>query len=121
MTGVKYTSAIVCHAIIDINKPRMQIMATFLHNLMEGLRGRERFLEQKLSDIIAKKKTEDPYMVKYEALRDELKTFQEKIVAFQESGKDYDEHFERKIKDEHQQLEIKIDTWSKSFDDTLKK
>ncbi len=89
-------------------------MATFLHNLMEGLRGREKFLEQKMSDIIAEKKSKDSYVEQYNSLRAELGDFKKKIATFQNSGEDYDEHFERKIKDDHRQLEIKIDTWAKS-------
>lgn len=92
-------------------------MATFLHNLMEGLRGREKFLEQKMSDIIAKKKADEPYSVKYDSLQRELRDFRDKIAELQESGKEYDEHFERKIKDDHRQLEIKIETWAKSFNE----
>ena len=95
-------------------------MATFLHNLMEGLRGREKFLEQKMSDVIAQKKSEDPYLVQYESLQSELGAFRKKIANLQGSGEEYDEHFERKIKDDHRQLEVKIDTWAKSFDDEEK-
>ncbi len=90
-------------------------MSTFLHNLMEGLRGREKFLEQKMSDIIAKKKDDEPYSTQYDSLQRELGSFRKKITAFQDSGEEYDEHFERKIKDDHRQLEIKIDAWAKSF------
>ena len=92
-------------------------MATFLHNLMEGLRGREKFLEQTMSDIIAQKKSKEPYEAQYNALQKEIGEFRNKVSGLQETGKDYDEHFETKIKDAHQQLEIKIDAWAKSWSD----
>lgn len=94
-------------------------MATFLHNLMEGLRGREKFLEQKMSDIIAQKKSKSPYEEQYNSLQKEIDDFKNKIADLQETGRDYDEHFERKIKDDHQRLEVKIDAWAiSSPDDT---
>lgn len=90
-------------------------MTTFLHNLMEGLRGREKYLEEKMSDIIAKKKHAEPYMIQLQSLQGELNKFKQKISDLQAEGKDYDEHFESKIKDDKQHLEIKIDAWAKSW------
>ncbi len=92
-------------------------MATFLHNLMEGLRGREKFLEQKLSDIVAQKKSKEPYETQFNTLQNEIDDFKNKIADLQKTGKDYDEHFERKIKDDQQQLEIRIDACAKSWSD----
>ncbi len=92
-------------------------MATFLHNLMEGLQGREKFLEQTMSNIIAQKKSKEPYQAQYNALQKEISEFRNKISDLQETGEDYAEHFESRIKDAHQQLEIKIDAWAKSWSD----
>ena len=92
-------------------------MATFLHNLMEGLRGREKFLEETMSDIVSRKKTEESYQAQYNALQKEIGEFKNKVANMQELGKDYNEHFERKIKAAHEQLEIKIDAWAKSWSD----
>ncbi len=88
-------------------------MATFLHNLMEGLRGREKFLEDQLSTI-KERKAEDQYVQEYKDLQKDLSSFKTRVAELQAEGKDFDEHFERKIKDDHRQLEVRIDTWSKT-------
>lgn len=90
-------------------------MATFLHNLMEGLRGREKFLEDKLSTI-KEAKSEGQYVQEYRDLQKDLTSFKERVAELQAEGKDFDEHFERKIKDDHRELEVRIDTWSKNWD-----
>lgn len=90
-------------------------MGTFLHNLMEGLRGREKFLEDKLERAPATAKDDDTYMTEYKTLQKDLDEFKKRVSDLQEKGEDYDEHFERKIKDDHRQLEVKIDTWAKSW------
>jgi len=94
-------------------------MATFLHNLMEGLRGREKFLEQTMSDIIAQKKSKEPYERQYKTLQKEIDEFRKKIADLQETATDYDEHFERSINDANKQLEVKIDAWAKSSSDGI--
>lgn len=95
-------------------------MATFLHNLMEGLRGREKYLEQKMSDVIAEKKRAEPYMAQLESLQSELDKFKQKISDLHATDKDYDEHFESTIKDDRQELEVKIDAWTKSWSERSK-
>lgn len=92
-------------------------MSTFLHNLMEGLRGREQFLEDKASSILATQ-ADELRQKEIQSLRAELKDFKERIKKLQESGESYDEHFERSIKDDHRQLEVRIDSWSKSVSPT---
>lgn len=93
-------------------------MATFLHNLMEGLRGREQFLEDKAEKLSAEAKGDDAYMQEYKTLQEDLSAFKKRVSELQEAGDDYDEHFERKIKDDHRQLEVKIDTWARSWKDS---
>lgn len=90
-------------------------MATFLHNLMEGLRGREQMLEDKLSDI-EEAKADDQYVQEYRDLQKDLTSFKQHVADLQAEGKDFDEHFERKIKGDHRQLEVRIDTWSKNWE-----
>lgn len=90
-------------------------MGTFLHNLMEGLRGREQFLEDKLS-ALEEAKADEQYVQEYRDLQKDLGTFKKRVADLQAEGKDFDEHFERKIKDDHRELEVRIDTWSKTWD-----
>ncbi|MBO6503647.1 MAG: hypothetical protein JJ850_13410 [Kordiimonadaceae bacterium] len=90
-------------------------MATFLHNLMEGLRGREQFLEDKLS-ALEEAKADEQYVQEYRDLQNDLGNFKKRVADLQAEGKDFDEHFERKIKDDHRELEVRIDTWSKTWD-----
>ena len=90
-------------------------MATFLHNLMEGLKGREQMLEDKLSDI-EEAKADDQYVQEYRDLQKDLTSFKQRVADLQAEGKDFDEHFERMIKDDHRQLEVRIDTWSKNWE-----
>lgn len=92
-------------------------MGKFLHNLMEGLRGREQFLEDKVSKMPEQAKDDDAYMAEYVALQQDLDAFKKRVADLQEEDADYDEHFERKINDDHRELEVKIDTWAKSWDD----
>ena len=82
---------------------------------MEGLRGREQMLEDKLSDI-EEAKADDQYVQEYRDLQKDLTSFKQRVADLQTEGKDFDEHFERKIKDDHRQLEVRIDTWSKNWE-----
>lgn len=91
-------------------------MGTFLHNLMEGLRGREKFLEDKVKDMPVAETSDDAFVTEYKTLQSELDAFKNRLAELQEKGEDYDEHFERKIKDDHRELEVKIDSWAKSWD-----
>lgn len=91
-------------------------MGSFLHNLMEGLRGREQFLEDKAEKLSAEAKGDDAYMAEYVALQQDLDAFKKRVTDLQDKGEDFDEHFERKIEDDHRQLEVKINTWAKSWD-----
>lgn len=91
-------------------------MGKFLHDLMEGLRGREKFLEDKIGTTPAESKDDDSFMAEYKSLQDEVDAFKQRIEDLQAKGEDYDEHFERKIKDDHHRLEVRIDSWAKSYD-----
>ncbi len=93
-------------------------MGNFLHNLMEGLRGREQFLENRVNDLPSNAKDNDAYMKEYKALQSDLDDFKKRVAELQDKGEDYDEHFERKIEDDHRQLEVKIDTWARSWEDS---
>ena len=91
-------------------------MATFLHNLMEGLRGREKFLEEKLGSSTDLAKENDPYLAECKSLQADLDAFKKRLSDLQAKGEDYDEHFERKITDDHRELEVRIDSWAKSWE-----
>lgn len=93
-------------------------MGTFLHRLMEGLRGREQFMEGKDASMPTAIRESDTYMKEYKALQSDLEAFREKVAGLQEKGGDYDEHFERKIEDDHRALEVRIDTWARSWTDS---
>jgi predicted nucleic acid-binding Zn-ribbon protein len=92
-------------------------MNSFLQNLKEGLQGREKFLEEKFSSLIGKKKDEKSFTAQYDKLQEDLKAFQKRISELEVKGEDFDEKFTRKIKDDHQYLDLKIETWAKSWTD----
>jgi predicted nucleic acid-binding Zn-ribbon protein len=87
-------------------------MGDFVHNLMESLRGREQYLEDSLKTL-KERKGADQYLADYQSLQEDLKSFQQRLSNLRDKGEGFDEHFERKIKDEHRELEVKVDAWSK--------
>lgn len=92
-------------------------MTNFLHKLAEGLRAREQYLEDHTDHPVFEADRGSEFKDQYDALVAEVKTFTERLEELAAAGKDYDEHFERKISDEHHNLSVKIDSWVKNFKD----
>ena len=92
-------------------------MSEFLHKLAEGLRTKEKMMEDHAAVSAFDAPEASKFKLEHDKLVDELKSFREKVDKALESGKDFDEHFERKIGDEHENLFVKIDTWQKSSKD----
>jgi len=92
-------------------------MSEFLHKLAEGLRSREKMMEDHTAVSAFDAPEAGEFKVQHAELVDELKSFRKKVDKAQASGADFDEHFERKIGDEKENLFVKIDTWQKSFKD----
>ncbi|WP_321393550.1 hypothetical protein [Emcibacter sp.] len=90
-------------------------MSTFLHKLAEGLRAREKFLEDHSEHPVFDSEDGDTFKAEYEELVAQLKDFSGRVEKLADEGKDYDEHFQRDIEDEHQHLSIKIDAWAKNI------
>ncbi|MFC7049818.1 hypothetical protein [Emcibacter nanhaiensis] len=90
-------------------------MSTFLHKLAEGLRAREKFLEDHSEHPVFDTEEGGKFKAEYEDLMAELKKFSGKVEKLAGEGKDYDEHFEREIEDEHKHLSVKIDAWAESL------
>lgn len=88
---------------------------SFLSKLAEGLRSREKSLEDHNDHPTFEADHNDVLKSEFDTLRDEVKAFREKVEKAQNSGEDYDEHFEKKIEDEHQKLSIKIDAWGEKL------
>lgn len=90
-------------------------MSDFLHNLAEGLRTREKLLEEHSTSTLFDKPEGGAFKQEYDALMEEIKRFRERIEKAKAAKKDFDEHFERKIDEDNRQLAIKIDTWQKTY------
>jgi len=90
-------------------------MSEFLHKLAEGLRTREKMLEDHTAISAFDTPDTDKFKQEHTKLVEELKSFREKIDAAEASGKDFDEHFEKEIGDANRNLFVKIDSWQKSF------
>lgn len=90
-------------------------MPSFLHSLAEGLRTREKFLEDHAKNPIFETSEGSKFQSEYEALVAEVQSFGNRVRALQESGNDYDEHFEREISNTNQQISVKIDSWFKKL------
>jgi len=89
-------------------------MSEFLHKLAEGLRSREKMLEDHAETSAFDRPGGDKYQQEYNSLMAEIKEFQKKIDKAQQAKEDFDEHFEREINENNQKLSIKIDAWQKS-------
>jgi len=89
-------------------------MSEFLHKLAEGLRTREKLLEDHAATSVFDKPEGDKFKQEYESLLAEIKDFHQRVEKAQAAAKDFDEHFEREIEDDHQRLSVKIDSWQKS-------
>ena len=92
-------------------------MTSFMHELAQGLRTREQYLEEHSKHPIFEKEESGSLRQDYDALVSDLKAFYDRIDKLMASGEDYDEHFEREIKTEHERLSLKIDTWEKKLPD----
>lgn len=92
-------------------------MSSFIHNLKEGLQGREKFLEEKFQSLVGKKKDEKSFTAQYDKLQEDLKSFQKRVSKLEAKGEVFDEKFEREIKDDHRHLDLKIEAWAKSWTD----
>ncbi|WP_417317220.1 hypothetical protein [Emcibacter sp.] len=90
-------------------------MSTFLHKLAEGLRAREKFLEDHSEHPVFDAEDGGTFKAEYEELVAQLKDFSGRVEKLADEGKEYDEHFKRDIEDEHQHLSIKIDAWAKNI------
>jgi hypothetical protein len=88
-------------------------MSNFLHKLVEELRTREQYLEDHSTHPVFDTDEGDTFRREYDKLKAELDCFNERVQKARDADEDYDEHFEREIKDQHRHLSLKIDTWSK--------
>ncbi len=91
-------------------------MTSFMHKLAEGLRTREQYLEEHSEHPIFEVEDGNNFKEQYDALVKELKEFSSRIDDLAAAGEDFDEHFKRKIKDENEQLSIRIDAWAKNLE-----
>ncbi|MFC4347639.1 hypothetical protein ACFO5Q_07245 [Kordiimonas lipolytica] len=91
-------------------------MTGFMHKLAEELRAREQYLEEHSEHPIFDNDENGAYKQEYDKLVSELKAFSDRIEQAQEKGEDFDEKFEREIKDEHNHLKVKVESWSKKID-----
>jgi predicted nucleic acid-binding Zn-ribbon protein len=87
-----------------------------MHRLVEELRAREQYLEEHSEHPIFDNDESGEYKRDYDKLVAELKAFNDRVVKAQEKGESFDEHFEREIKDEHNHLKVKVESWSKKLD-----
>jgi len=87
-------------------------MTTFMHKLAEGLRTREQYLEEHSDHPIFETEEGDLFKRDYDKLIAEIKEFSTRVDQLVAEGKDFDEHFEREISDENQNLFLKIDQWA---------
>lgn len=91
-------------------------MTSFLHKLVEELRTREQYLEDHSAHPVFDTDESGAFKQEYDKLKAELDSFNQRVQKASDAGDDFDEHFEREIKGEHQLLSVKIDTWSKKLD-----
>ncbi len=91
-------------------------MTSFMHKLAEGLRSREQYLEDHSVHPIFNGEDGDSIKEEYLNLLSELKDFSERVDRLTAIGKEYDEHFIRNIKNEHENLSIRIDAWAKKIE-----
>jgi len=90
-------------------------MSEFLHKLAEGLRSREKLLEDHSEHPAFDSADGSALKKEYDALLDEVRAFSEKLEKAQDKGSDFDEHFEHEIGDEHNRISVKIDAWAKKL------
>jgi hypothetical protein len=91
------------------------MMSEFMHKLAEALRVREQYLEDHSEHPVFESESGGGFKRSYDLLVSEIKAFSDLIEKFAATGEEFDEHFERKINDENEQLSVKIDAWSKTL------
>lgn len=91
-------------------------MTSFMHKLAESLRTREQYLEDHSSHPVFDAEKVSHFKSDYDELVTKVKEFSSRLDKLAASGEDYDEHFERKISDEHERLSVKIDAWAKKIE-----
>jgi len=91
-------------------------MSDFMHKLAESLRVREQYLEDHSSHPVFNSREGNSFREDYEALVNEVKDFSDRVQGLAAAGKEYDEHFTRKISDENDHLSVKIDAWAKKLE-----
>lgn len=91
-------------------------MSEFLHRLAEGLRTREKLLEDHSEHSAFDNPHEGGALkIEYQSLLDEIRGFRTKIEKAQKAKKDFDEHFEREIDNDNRKLLVKLDAWKRTF------
>ena len=90
-------------------------MSGFLHTLAEGLRTREKFLEDHSDHPVFDTDAGSDFKREYDALVAEVDAFATRVRDMHTSGDDYDEHFEKEISDVNQKISVKIDSWFKKL------
>lgn len=91
-------------------------MSKFMHKLVEGLRTREKFLEDHSAHPVFEAEEGQDLKSEYNQLVADLKAFSERVETLQKEGRDFDEHFEREVNAELEHLSVKIDSWSKNIE-----
>ncbi len=86
-------------------------MSTFLHKVAEGLRAREKFLEDHDNHPAFDQEQGQSFREEYETLLADIRAFDERIKTLHTAKQDFDEHFEKEIKDTNEKISVKIDTW----------
>ena len=90
-------------------------MSEFLHKLAEGLRTREKLLEDHSECSAFDLPEGDRFKSEYNALLSEIKDFRERVDKARAAKKDFNEHFERQIEEDSQKLHVRVDTWQKNL------
>ncbi|MCJ9428788.1 hypothetical protein [Kordiimonas marina] len=89
-------------------------MSEFLHRLAEELRVREKFMEDH-STTPAFQQGGQESRLEFDRLLNDLKAFVEQVTKARDSGKDFDVHFEREIKERAEKMQMRIEAWSKTL------
>lgn len=90
-------------------------MSEFLHKMAEGLRTREKFLEDHDEHPVFNLDDGKHFRQEYEALLADVRAFGDRIKTLRSAKQDFDEHFEKEIKDANEKIFVEIDTWHKKL------
>tara|TARA_R110002096_G_scaffold234313_1_gene424375 strand:- start:342 stop:626 length:285 start_codon:yes stop_codon:yes gene_type:complete len=88
-------------------------MSAFLHKVAEGLRTREKFLEDHDNHPAFSEESGKTFRQEYQTLLAELQAFTKRVRSLHNAKEDFDEHFEKEIEDANDLIAVKIDTWYK--------